>query len=173
MPQATYGGISAQNIPHGPVYSALFALPVILMHTHFRSFQRPYWVKTTLLLSVMLCYSGTATAAAPVYFDIFGFIFWIGGFLLGFIALCLIAVKSRPGRMKAVLWILVWCYLPAPFAWIGAEKAIQESRQHRMQIERAADFERSKEQGREALYRFCAEQKSLPVCQQLTVKNGG
>ena len=117
--------------------------------------------------AICLLFVEPAEAAAPVYFDIFGAVGMLGAFLLGFAAVCVVAARWKPGRVRMLLVATAVCYLPAPFVWLFASRAYVEAQGERERLQRAADHEKSKRMGREALRKFCAGRDEMPVCQNV------
>ena len=119
----------------------------------------------------MLC-PLSALALAPIYFDIGALIRWLAVYIVGFIVVTIAAVRAKRGSFKIALCVAAICYLPAPFIWIGVTGAIRASEQEAERLKREADFNRSRDRGRESLIRFCAGREGMPVCQQLGVGGG-
>lgn len=95
---------------------------------------------------------GSAQAAAPVYFDLGGLIFWSLLYVFGLISLIagVATTKSTLAR-----WLFL-AYIAAPFAYVGVDLVMKENRQVAMQREAdAARQRRFEEEGRKV--RDCIE----------------
>jgi hypothetical protein len=129
---------------------------------------------TVSIAVVALFFSSSAAAEAPIYFDIFGLAKFVGGYLLGFVAICIAAWKAKIGSAtKTTLIVLAVCYFPVPILGVFAFAAYDSDLQERQQIHRQEEMHRSEKAGRDALRRFCEIRAELPVCQERRAKNDG